>query len=359
MNSHSIFVIFIYYFLVGHVRIWGQGYPKPTIRAIPSRVINKGGDLTIRCEAPSMGAEFFLTNVIYINNTHKKTDGNVADFYLTDDILKENAQFYCNYRYFQSGYSDNSDTLTIKVVDIKKPTISFKQKSNDAEGRSTIVCTAPETPKGYILKRFFLNKGKALKTDRNYQWENLTVEFTETVNKSEQYRCSYVLQITEEPRDAIISPLSDPLPTSKDDEAIVTDDASNDDDAIVTDDASKIFLIPVISAVSSVLLLIFAVILVYYILRKHKTSPDKKLDSDLPLTDQVTTNIDGTYCSVEECVQRVYPDVEMKVQKEDNKCDDGITYAVLNKKALQTKKPMSSTPEDSSLYAEVRKKANI
>ncbi|KAM4650512.1 uncharacterized protein O3C94_013233 isoform 4-T4 [Discoglossus pictus] len=261
----------------------------------------------------------------------------------------------------------NSHSIFVIFIYIKKPTISFKQKSNDAEGRSTIVCTAPETPKGYILKRFFLNKGKALKTDRNYQWENLTVEFTETVNKSEQYRCSYVLQITEEPRDAIISPLSDPLPTSKDDEAIVTDDASNDDDAIVTDDASKndkddassVFLIPVISAVSSVLLLIFAVILVYYILRKHKTSPDKKLDSDLPLTDQVTTNIDGTYCSVEECVQRVYPDVEMKVQKEDNKCDDGITYAVLNKKALQTKKPMSSTPEDSSLYAEVRKKANI
>ncbi|KAM4652179.1 uncharacterized protein O3C94_014533 [Discoglossus pictus] len=207
-----------------------QGYqnPKPTIRAIPSRVINKEGDLTIRCEAPDMVAEFTLTNVIYNNNTKKKTDGNIADFYLANNILKENAQFYCNYIYSpQSQYSANSDLLTIKAVDIKKPTISFKQKSNDVEGRSTIVCTAPETPEGYILKRFFLYKGKGLKTDLNYQWENLTVEFTETVNKSVQYRCSYVLQITEEPRDEIISPLSDPLPTSKDDEAIVTDDASN------------------------------------------------------------------------------------------------------------------------------------
>ncbi|KAM4652180.1 uncharacterized protein O3C94_014534 [Discoglossus pictus] len=270
MNSHSIFVIFIYYFLVGHVRIWGQGYPKPTIRAIPSRVINKGGDLTIRCEAPYMVAEFTLTNVIYNINTQKKKYGNVADFYLANDILKENAQFYCNYRYSpQSRYSANSDLLTIKVVDIKKPTISFKQKSNDTEGRSNIVCTAPETPKGYILKRFFLHKGKALYNDLSYQWENLTVEFTETVNKSVQYRCSYVLQITEEPRDAIISPLSDPLPTSKDDEAIVADDASNDTSTTQNYDYTKINTIRLILAAA-------LIIVICIILTQHCNSIKKK-----------------------------------------------------------------------------------
>ncbi|XP_053546715.1 uncharacterized protein LOC128638648 isoform X2 [Bombina bombina] len=119
---------------------------------------------------------------------------------------------------------------------------------------------------------------------------------------------------------------------------------------------AKDYLIPVIAAVCSILLLIFVGVIVFYIVRKSNRAKEKLHCSQIPLEDKVPHAKEPTYCSVDENISREKPDVPMERQEEDVKDADVVTYAVLNKEALnKNRKSLDTKLEDSSFYAEVRK----
>ncbi|XP_075461626.1 uncharacterized protein LOC142497555 isoform X2 [Ascaphus truei] len=236
--------------------------------------------------------------------------------------------------------------------DLLKPEISW-EKDPDDEREHRITCTAPEPPEEYRVIRFFLHKNKSQFKDLNTKEWSLKVTFPVSASDPAIYKCSYVLDVLQTPQHHIESPLSDPLQPTKEDK----DAKDGDEDGL---HGVWTYMIPVISAVCAILILILVVIIVCYFSRKRKTSQDTINNSVLPINDQMATEKEATYASVDEMKNS---NVDVVMQKADNDDDDdddgggggGITYATLNMEALSMKKVSSSSPVESSLYAAVRR----
>ncbi|XP_069492872.1 T-cell-interacting, activating receptor on myeloid cells protein 1-like isoform X8 [Ambystoma mexicanum] len=189
---------------------FGQGsYPKATLEVSPGNVTARGGNLTFRCVGLYPSMQFIL----YRGSDVLKTldpPGSEATFLLTDLQPADKGAYTCRYlpRTGPTIYSDASDIIQIKVLDLAKPCISWAAVKG-VKGDYKINCSAPEDQK---VKSFFLYEGSVTqKTDRKPPPKEHQVTFPisgVSDSTSMEYRCSY--QVKESGR-LVASPLSDPV----------------------------------------------------------------------------------------------------------------------------------------------------
>ncbi|XP_053546716.1 uncharacterized protein LOC128638648 isoform X3 [Bombina bombina] len=361
MDSITVCLTFICFLLAGFVD--AQYYPAPSLTAYPSQVIYRGGSLTFLCysDVPRLTLSLCRDCNTYPQIIESKIpDTDVAEFNIKN-LKYEHGGDYCCFVRAQSSSSPYSNILRIEVTDLKKPEISWKK--HDAEkGVNIITCTAPELHEDYTIKYFSLYENMNPVSNYNAEQNVLKMTFTQCVNDLSYYRCVYVINAKRSSDYQIKSPVSESLQTNKDgeDDKFIVEDS--EDDTFIAKDGeddkfiAKDYLIPVIAAVCSILLLIFVGVIVFYIVRKSNRAKEKLHCSQIPLEDKVPHAKEPTYCSVDENISREKPDVPMERQEEDVKDADVVTYAVLNKEALnKNRKSLDTKLEDSSFYAEVRK----
>ncbi|XP_068099027.1 uncharacterized protein [Hyperolius riggenbachi] len=360
MSSDSSTAFFIYLMLLGVNLSWGY---KPRIFAIPSRVVKRGDGVTIQCESDYRG----------VFRIRKKNDGSwykdsnhdieTANFNLTAGEISNDMTLYCM-QHYNNRWLEDSDSITLKIIDLQKPAISAQWKGDSKRGRIfSINCTASKPPEECNFSTFHLFSNKegevkpytAVTATETKTWIFVIPEKDAIHN----LQCRYILQVKEVQDQFIESPLSNILQPSdhkkedgqSEDSSIATEEGTEDQD----DKKPEGYLIPVIAAVCGVLVVTLLAIIIVYTIRKKNSSKDK-IDSDLLQTDHTEAGNDPTYCTVEENRYTANTNVEINVQ--NTAVDDGITYAVLNKDKLKMKENVPGAADETHLYAEVRKTHN-
>ncbi|XP_040288699.1 uncharacterized protein LOC121001602 [Bufo bufo] len=361
MSSNSFTIIFYMLFPALYLACSYFDESKPEIQAFPSKVVKKGGSVTIRCSSPYYEGQFRLQEeTAYFDSKHDVREEN---FTLTNVQEYNSINYYCS-QYSCGTWSKKSDFLTLKVIDPIKPQISYHL--DDSENKQLlIICTAPKPPEECRVKSFFLYSGKVEIKDLKAMGSP-KVTFTVS-NLTAEYKCSYVLEVKDPPLHLIKSPRSNKITPTIPEDKKRTESTEGDEKEIIdtkrehVDDLeskrSPEYLIPVVATVCGCLALILILIIVVYIRRKNKSSPQKMKHSEFPQSGEADIAAEVTYCAVDENRIRATPQVEVDMKDTTMKDynDDGITYAELNKISL-TQNTQSYTPTDTSLYAEVKKK---
>ncbi|XP_075047751.1 uncharacterized protein LOC142107973 [Mixophyes fleayi] len=364
MASNSFMIFFIYYLLSGFHLTCGY---KASIQAIPSTVIKNGGNVTIQCSS-DYGVEIF--RLYRRKNGEKyedgKGDGEVGNFTLTNVNDADGADYSCEIYVQQVKWSERSSYLQLKILNARSPDISSACWEEDEVHKRTFIinCTAPahDLPEEVTVIRFHLYSNRNHVTDLNTEAGSLQVTFrykfpSDTSNAN--FSCSYVLEVKETPTHQITSQHSKSVQPQQCDRKsahdettpIISPETSARDKTAPS--ISPVLLVPVISSLCGVLVLVLLVIILVYVKRKNKPSEQKKKNGEFPPSIKVEGTNEATYSSIEESKNNVTPNVEVNMQG-TNVDDDGITYATLNNAALN-KKTASNTPDDTSLYAEVKK----
>ncbi|XP_069492875.1 leukocyte immunoglobulin-like receptor subfamily B member 5 isoform X9 [Ambystoma mexicanum] len=321
---------------------FGQGsYPKATLEVSPGNVTARGGNLTFRCVGLYPSMQFIL----YRGSDVLKTldpPGSEATFLLTDLQPADKGAYTCRYlpRTGPTIYSDASDIIQIKVLDLAKPCISWAAVKG-VKGDYKINCSAPEDQK---VKSFFLYEGSVTqKTDRKPPPKEHQVTFPisgVSDSTSMEYRCSY--QVKESGR-LVASPLSDPVDFRKDEEQNKPDEPAKNNYISLTT--------IIISVVCSVLLVIalIAVIIVYIKHKTNKAGSDSQKSSLSKGAEEIERAAETMYASVGRGEQR-----DTAITTEGACQEEYLTYAVINKDALKKHKwAPSSEPAEATVYASV------
>ncbi|XP_069492827.1 T-cell-interacting, activating receptor on myeloid cells protein 1-like isoform X3 [Ambystoma mexicanum] len=354
---------------------FGQGsYPKATLEVSPGNVTARGGNLTFRCVGLYPSMQFIL----YRGSDVLKTldpPGSEATFLLTDLQPADKGAYTCRYlpRTGPTIYSDASDIIQIKVLDLAKPCISWAAVKG-VKGDYKINCSAPEDQK---VKSFFLYEGSVTqKTDRKPPPKEHQVTFPisgVSDSTSMEYRCSY--QVKESGR-LVASPLSDPVDFRKGSKHCTTPgsrartvtgssqpitgkgaqmDSDEDEEQNKPDEPAKNNYISlttiIISVVCSVLLVIalIAVIIVYIKHKTNKAGSDSQKSSLSKGAEEIERAAETMYASVGRGEQR-----DTAITTEGACQEEYLTYAVINKDALKKHKwAPSSEPAEATVYASV------
>ncbi|XP_075694956.1 uncharacterized protein LOC142661447 [Rhinoderma darwinii] len=354
--SSNFFTIFVYVLLSAIHLSWGY---KPEIQAFPNKVVRKGENVTIRCSSAYNQGTFRLQRR---NTEWYQTGGtnvNEQNFTVTNVEKLNSTDYYCTVENNGGWWSEHSDILTLRVIDPRKPDISCLQDDSE-DMQLLITCRVPDPPAECRLKRFLLYSGKERITDLSAVESSLQVTF-EVYNLTAEYRCSYVLEVKEQPRHVIESPLSNRLTPTKCKDKEKTKSSNDDkekaksfdDDKEETNNFDNGVWIPVVSAVCGFFALILVVILVVYFIRKKKSSPQKMKNSEY-CSEQAETTTEATYSTVNKMRPISYVERDVKDTGMDDDNDDGITYARLNKITLKQKNIEPDTPRNTDVYAEVK-----
>ncbi|XP_073513906.1 uncharacterized protein [Phyllobates terribilis] len=329
---------------------------KPQIRAFPSKVMRKGGNVTIKCSSEENQGRFCLLKA---NTSPPLIDGDAVVFeqnFTVINVQEHNStDYYCYQLLSNNMWSDPSDFLTLEVIDMKKPNISACIQNGTEKTYVLINCTTPRKPKKGRIAHFSLYSGSVLPEDLAV-YESSPEGTFRVPDLTAVYRCSYALQVESHLIESLFSKKVIPTTVTQKCKDDVQTTSINNDEKEPTDDNDDV-LIPVVAAACGALCLILVVILVLYFMRKNKSSSKIETNSILPESEQVESRTDPTYCTVDECKMRPTTDmmVDMKdtVVSEDNY--DGITYAKLNNDSLKKKDSQPDKPTDTCLYAVVKK----
>ncbi|XP_069492854.1 T-cell-interacting, activating receptor on myeloid cells protein 1-like isoform X6 [Ambystoma mexicanum] len=340
---------------------FGQGsYPKATLEVSPGNVTARGGNLTFRCVGLYPSMQFIL----YRGSDVLKTldpPGSEATFLLTDLQPADKGAYTCRYlpRTGPTIYSDASDIIQIKVLDLAKPCISWAAVKG-VKGDYKINCSAPEDQK---VKSFFLYEGSVTqKTDRKPPPKEHQVTFPisgVSDSTSMEYRCSY--QVKESGR-LVASPLSDPVDFRKGSKHCTTPGSRartvtgssqpiTGKGAQMDSDEDISLTTIIISVVCSVLLVIalIAVIIVYIKHKTNKAGSDSQKSSLSKGAEEIERAAETMYASVGRGEQR-----DTAITTEGACQEEYLTYAVINKDALKKHKwAPSSEPAEATVYASV------
>ncbi|XP_069492884.1 osteoclast-associated immunoglobulin-like receptor isoform X10 [Ambystoma mexicanum] len=321
---------------------FGQGsYPKATLEVSPGNVTARGGNLTFRCVGLYPSMQFIL----YRGSDVLKTldpPGSEATFLLTDLQPADKGAYTCRYlpRTGPTIYSDASDIIQIKVLDLAKPCISWAAVKG-VKGDYKINCSAPEDQK---VKSFFLYEGSVTqKTDRKPPPKEHQVTFPisgVSDSTSMEYRCSY--QVKESGR-LVASPLSDPVDFRKGSKHCTTPgsrartvtgssqpitgkgaqmDSDEDEEQNKPDEPAK---------------------------NNYKAGSDSQKSSLSKGAEEIERAAETMYASVGRGEQR-----DTAITTEGACQEEYLTYAVINKDALKKHKwAPSSEPAEATVYASV------
>ncbi|XP_040288718.1 killer cell immunoglobulin-like receptor 3DS1 isoform X2 [Bufo bufo] len=219
MSSNSFTIVFYMLFPALYLACSNFYESKPEIQAFPSKVVKKGGSVTIRCSSAYYEGMFRLhgEKTAYVDSKHDVREEN---FTLTNVQEYISINYYCS-QYSCHIWSEKSDFLTLKVIDPIKPQISYHL--DDSENKQLlIICTAPEPPEECRVKRFLLYSGMVAIKDLKAMGSP-KVTFTVS-NLTAEYRCSYVLEVKDQPLHLIKSPCSNKItPTIPEDPRIMAD----------------------------------------------------------------------------------------------------------------------------------------
>ncbi|XP_053546718.1 uncharacterized protein LOC128638648 isoform X5 [Bombina bombina] len=331
MDSITVCLTFICFLLAGFVD--AQYYPAPSLTAYPSQVIYRGGSLTFLCysDVPRLTLSLCRDCNTYPQIIESKIpDTDVAEFNIKN-LKYEHGGDYCCFVRAQSSSSPYSNILRIEVTDSEDDTFIAKDLRR---------------PRDRIPRYVRPVSMATPRSNRSSPPLPLTLlECRQEDSGTEEE----VPDIQDDPVPGDVA--EPPLSPAGAEEEVARVEYGEDDKFIAKD-----YLIPVIAAVCSILLLIFVGVIVFYIVRKSNRAKEKLHCSQIPLEDKVPHAKEPTYCSVDENISREKPDVPMERQEEDVKDADVVTYAVLNKEALnKNRKSLDTKLEDSSFYAEVRK----
>ncbi|XP_066461883.1 leukocyte immunoglobulin-like receptor subfamily A member 5 [Eleutherodactylus coqui] len=267
MSSHP-FTIYFYILLPALHLAWGN---KAEIRAFPSKVVKKGDDVTIRCSSPYNQGEFRLyTKTDYSEySASKAINVNEYNFTVTD-VQEDNSAYRC-IQFTNAGPSEWSNVLTLQVIDPQKPNISCVQ-DNPEDPKLLITCSAPDPPEGFRVKRFHLYLGREQIRDLPLKESSPQVTF-QVSNSSRAYRCSYVIEVKEEPNQFIEAPISNEVTATEcneKEEITVTDDGAAEEKQRDYTRGNTIRI-----SVAGALLVIIIVVVSEYCYREKKRTADE------------------------------------------------------------------------------------
>ncbi|XP_073513907.1 uncharacterized protein [Phyllobates terribilis] len=299
---------------------------KPQIRAFPSKVMRKGGNVTIKCSSEENQGRFCLLKA---NTSPPLIDGDAVVFeqnFTVINVQEHNStDYYCYQLLSNNMWSDPSDFLTLEVIDMKKPNISACIQNGTEKTYVLINCTTPRKPKKGRIAHFSLYSGSVLPEDLAV-YESSPEGTFRVPDLTAVYRCSYALQVESHLIESLFSKKVIPTTVTQKCKDDVQTTSINNDEKEPTDD-------------------------------NDESSSKIETNSILPESEQVESRTDPTYCTVDECKMRPTTDmmVDMKdtVVSEDNY--DGITYAKLNNDSLKKKDSQPDKPTDTCLYAVVKK----
>ncbi|XP_073513905.1 leukocyte immunoglobulin-like receptor subfamily A member 5 [Phyllobates terribilis] len=219
MMSSNFFTTYIY-MLPALQLAWGL---RLEIQAFPSKVVQKGSNVTIICSSPYNQGRFSLLRNGAPLFIAENTKVNEQNFTLTNVQEHNSTDYYC-YQYYDQKWRDYSDFLTLNVIDTHKPSISACAQGELEDKPVLITCSAPKPPCECKIQRFFLYSGKT----QLEIWPVKTITSQKKIfkvsNFTAEYRCSYLLQVNEQPHHWIESPLSDSVtPTECEDFGIIAD----------------------------------------------------------------------------------------------------------------------------------------
>ncbi|XP_073511489.1 immunoglobulin superfamily member 1-like [Phyllobates terribilis] len=194
-------------FLTALQLAWGSG---PEIQASPSKVVLKGGNVTIICSSSHQGRFSLLRNRAPLF-TAENAKAYEEYFTLTNVQEHNSSNYRCSQNYDQN-LSDSSEFLSLKVIDPYKPS-----KSACVQGDNSVLvtCTTTRPPRECVIQHYFLYSGET----QLHLWPGITItphkKAFKVSDRTAEYRCSYVLKVKEQPDHWIESPLSDSVTPTK------------------------------------------------------------------------------------------------------------------------------------------------
>ncbi|XP_063291628.1 uncharacterized protein LOC134576869 [Pelobates fuscus] len=199
---------FIYGFLAGFFITWGLGEsPAVTITAFPGSVVNKGQNLTLRCEAVEE-IEKFCFLIEQRQPFHCEViKGKVATVTINNTQRSDSGSYYCSTQDIDNKFV-TSTILPIWIIDLQKPILD-KERDPEDNTKIRFRCTAP--PSDYRIVFFFLFQKTARFKDRNSNMNSLTTFFSVSANGGSTFKCSYQVEITTKTVNYVESPQSDPV----------------------------------------------------------------------------------------------------------------------------------------------------
>nr|XP_058135150.1 T-cell-interacting, activating receptor on myeloid cells protein 1 [Dasypus novemcinctus] len=123
-----------------------EKFPKPSLLAWPSSVVERKSNVTLKCQSPFQNVTFLLEKMHVPGSWQQRSSGNDAEFLLTDLEPKDAGKYFCTYNTATSHkWSEKSESLQLVVTgSLLKPSLSVSMDPEKTPGQSvTLRCLIP------------------------------------------------------------------------------------------------------------------------------------------------------------------------------------------------------------------------
>ncbi|XP_076986947.1 V-set and transmembrane domain-containing protein 1 [Tamandua tetradactyla] len=123
-----------------------EKFPKPSLIAWPSSVVEPKSNVTLKCQSPVQNATFVLEKLHDSGFKQQSSAGDDAEFHLSDLEPKDAGRYFCTYNTITSHkWSEKSEYLQLVVTgSLLKPSLSVSMDPEMTPGQSVILqCLIP------------------------------------------------------------------------------------------------------------------------------------------------------------------------------------------------------------------------